>query len=92
MNPLRPLAIWIGGRAWLPGYAKHIVAFDMMLRRVSRGRVRLLALGSLPEMLLTVAGRRGGIERTTPPLCVPVDRAGERRVGKEGRSRWWPAH
>ena len=73
MNPLRPLAIWIGGRAWLPGYAKHIVAFDMMLRRGSRGRGGLPALGSLPGMLLAVAGRRGGSERTKPLLCVPFD-------------------
>ncbi len=73
MNPLRPVAIWIGGLSWLPRYSKYIVAADMFLRRVSGGRFRVLALASLPEMLLTVAGRKSGIERTTPLLCVPFE-------------------
>jgi deazaflavin-dependent oxidoreductase (nitroreductase family) len=38
---------------------------DPKLMRLSRGRVNLLA-GALPTVLLTVQGRKSGVERTVP--------------------------
>jgi hypothetical protein len=70
-NPIRVLAIWLGGRAWLPRFAPYIVKLDMFLRKLTRGRFTLLTLSGLPELFLTVPGRKSGIPRTTPLLCVP---------------------
>lgn len=70
-NPVRLLAIWIGGRNWLPKFSPWIVRLDMALRKLTRGRFTLLTLTGLPELFLTVAGRKTGIPRTTPLLCVP---------------------
>lgn len=70
-NPIGVLAIWLGGRNWLPRFAPYIVRLDMFLRKLTRGRFTLLTLSGLPELFLTVAGRKSGIPRTTPLLCVP---------------------
>lgn len=71
MNPLRPIAIWLGGRPWLLRFAPWIVRLDKLLRSLSRGHFTLLTLTGLPELFLTVAGRKSGLPRTTPLLCVP---------------------
>ncbi|GAB2869185.1 nitroreductase/quinone reductase family protein [Nocardioides pacificus] len=71
MNPLRPAAIALGRQPWLPRYLPVIVRVDQTMRRVSRGRFTLLTFASLPELFLTVPGRKSGIARTTPLLCVP---------------------
>ena len=73
MNPVRWLAIRIGGQPWLPRFAKYIVGFDVFLQRITRGRFTLLTLAGLPEIMLTVAGRKSGLPRSTPLLCVPHD-------------------
>ncbi|WP_109506501.1 nitroreductase family deazaflavin-dependent oxidoreductase [Nocardioides speluncae] len=74
MNPFRALAIWLGGQPWLPRIGgRWIPALDRLLRRLSRGRLTLLTLSGIPELFLIVPGRRSGIIRTTPLLCVPVD-------------------
>lgn len=70
-NPVTRLAILIGGQPWLPRYAKVIVGLDRLLQRLSRGRVDLLTFAGLPEILLQVPGRRTGLLRSTPLLCVP---------------------
>lgn len=71
MNPLRWLAIRLGAQPWLPKFAKVIVGLDMLIQRLTRGRLTLLSITGLPELLLTVPGRKSGILRTTPLLCVP---------------------
>jgi deazaflavin-dependent oxidoreductase (nitroreductase family) len=71
MNPVRWLAIRIGRQPWLHRYAKLIVGTDVLIQRLTRGRFNLLTLAGLPEVTLTVAGRRSGVPRTTPLLCVP---------------------
>ena len=71
MNPMRRLAILLGRQPWLPRFTRQIVALDHLLRRLTRGRVTLLTFAGLPELFLTVPGRRTGIPRTTPLLCVP---------------------
>lgn len=71
MNPMRWLAIRLGGQPWLPRFAPQIVWLDRLIQRLTRGRITLLSMGGLPELMLTVAGRRTGISRSTPLLCVP---------------------
>lgn len=73
MNPLRPVAIRIGRLSWLPRFLPFIVSLDMFVRRITRGRISLLWFAGLPEVFLTVAGRKSGIPRTTPLLCAPHD-------------------
>ena len=44
---------------------------DRRLQQVSRGRVSILDIAGLPNMMLSVPGRKTGVPRTTPLLCVP---------------------
>ncbi|HEU4513134.1 MAG TPA: nitroreductase family deazaflavin-dependent oxidoreductase [Nocardioidaceae bacterium] len=71
MNLLTPVAIRVGRLSWLPKYRAQIVAVDKALHRVTGGRFGLLAIAGLPQLYLTVRGRKSGIPRTTPLLCVP---------------------
>ncbi|HEX5088008.1 MAG TPA: nitroreductase family deazaflavin-dependent oxidoreductase [Nocardioides sp.] len=71
MGLLTPVAVRMGAIPWLPRFLPQIVRLDKTLHRVSRGRLTLLDLAGLPNLYLTVPGRRSGIERTTPLLCVP---------------------
>ena len=71
MNPVRWLAIRIGRQPWLHRYAKQIVGIDVLIQRLTRGRFNLLTMAGLPEVTLTVRGRKSGVERSTPLLCVP---------------------
>ena len=71
MNPMRSLALRLGAQPWLPRFGPVIVGSDRLLQRVSRGRIGLLTFAGLPELLLQVPGRRSGILRSTPLLCVP---------------------
>jgi len=71
MGLMTPLAIRIGAISWMPKLLPQIVWFDKSLQKVTRGRVALLDLAGLPNLNLTVAGRKSGVERTTPLLCTP---------------------
>ena len=71
MGLLTPLAIRIGALSWMPKLLPQVVWLDRNLHRVSRGRVTVLDLAGLPNLNLTVRGRKSGIDRTTPLLCVP---------------------
>jgi len=73
MNFLTPVAIRVGRLSWLPRYLKQIVALDKAIHRATRGRFGLLAIAGLPQVMLTVRGRKSGIPRTTPLLCTPYD-------------------
>lgn len=73
MHLLRPVAVWLGGRPWLTRFTPVIVRVDTAIQRATRGRFTLLSLGGIPELFLTVPGRRSGIARTTPLLCAPVE-------------------
>lgn len=74
MNPIRWLAVRLGGQEWLPRFAPLVVGLDRLLRAVSSGHFTLLTLTGLPELFLTVRGRKSGKPRTTPLLCTPVPR------------------
>lgn len=71
MGPLTPLAVRIGAIGWLPRLLPQITWIDTHLQSGTRGRLSLLTIAGLPNLLLTVRGRTSGIERTTPLLCVP---------------------
>lgn len=73
MGLLTPLAVKIGSVPWMPRLLPQIVAVDKTLQRLSRGRVTVLDVAGLPNLALTVPGRRSGVPRTTPLLCVPHD-------------------
>lgn len=72
MGLFTPLAIRLGAIPWLPRFLPQIVWFDTRLQRLTRGRLGLADLAGLPNLMLTVPGRRTGTPRSTPLLCVPV--------------------
>ena len=71
MGLLTPVAIRIGAIPWMPKLLPQIVWFDKSLHKVTRGWLTVLDLAGLPNVYLTVRGRKSGVERTTPLLCVP---------------------
>lgn len=73
MGLLTPLAVRLGGISWLPKLLPLIVMIDKAVLWLSRGRFTLLDVAGLPNVYLTVVGRKSGIPRTTPLLCVPHD-------------------
>jgi len=68
---LTPLAVKIGSIPWMPKLLPQIVAVDKALQRLTRGRVSVLDVAGLPNLALTVPGRKSGAPRTTPLLCIP---------------------
>jgi len=71
MGLFTPLAIRIGAIPWMPKLLPQVVWVDKNLHRVSGGRVTILDIAGLPNLNLTVKGKKSGVERTTPLLCVP---------------------
>jgi deazaflavin-dependent oxidoreductase (nitroreductase family) len=71
MGLLTPVAIKIGGISWMPRFLPQITWLDKLIQRVTRGRLSLLTIAGLPNLMLTVIGRKSGVPRETPLLCVP---------------------
>ena len=71
MNPMRWMAVKLGGQSWLPKYSRLIVGSDKLIQRLTRGRLTIMMATGLKELVLQVPGRKSGILRTTPLLCVP---------------------
>ncbi len=71
MGLFTPLAIRIGALSWMPKLLPQVVWVDTRLQRLTRGRTTVLDIAGLPNLALTVPGRKSGIPRTTPLLCVP---------------------
>jgi deazaflavin-dependent oxidoreductase (nitroreductase family) len=71
MGLLTPIAIRIGAIPWMPRFLPQITWLDKLIQRVTRGRLSLLTIAGLPNLMLTVIGRKSGIARETPLLCVP---------------------
>ena len=71
MGLLTPLAIRIGAIPWMPRLLPQIVWTDRNLQRLTGGRVSVLDIAGLPNLVLTVVGRKSGVPRSTPLLCVP---------------------
>ena len=73
VNILTPLAVRIGAIPWMPRLLPQITATDKFIQRVTKGRVTILDIAGLPNLMLTVKGRKSGVPRTTPLLCVPYE-------------------
>jgi deazaflavin-dependent oxidoreductase (nitroreductase family) len=71
MGLLTPLAVRIGSISWVPKLLPQITATDKALQRVTKGRVSILDVAGLPNITLTVVGRKSGVPRSTPLLAVP---------------------
>lgn len=71
MGLLTPLAVRIGGISWLPRLLPQITAADKFIQRVTGGRLTILRIAGLPNLMLTVRGRKSGRLMSTPLLCVP---------------------
>jgi deazaflavin-dependent oxidoreductase (nitroreductase family) len=71
MGMFTPLAIRIGALAWMPKLLPQITWLDKLIQRVTRGHWSILRIAGLPNLMLTVVGRKSGIPRSTPLLCVP---------------------
>jgi deazaflavin-dependent oxidoreductase (nitroreductase family) len=71
LTVMTPLAVRIGAIPWMPKLLPQITATDKFVQRVTRGRVTILDIAGLPNLMLTVKGRKSGLPRTTPLLCVP---------------------
>jgi deazaflavin-dependent oxidoreductase (nitroreductase family) len=71
MGLLTPVAVKIGGIPWMPRFLPQITWLDKLIQRVTRGRLSLLTIAGLPNLMLTVIGRKSGVARQTPLLCVP---------------------
>lgn len=71
MGLLTPLAIRIGALEFMPKLLPQVVWVDTRLHKYSGGRITVLDIAGLPNLNLTVKGKKSGIERTTPLLCVP---------------------
>jgi len=71
LTVMTPLAVRIGAIPWMPRLLPQITATDKFIQRVTNGRVTILDIAGLPNLMLTVKGRKSGVPRTTPLLCVP---------------------
>jgi deazaflavin-dependent oxidoreductase (nitroreductase family) len=71
MGLLTPIAVRVGRLSFLPKYLPQIVWTDQKIEQLSRGRFTLLDVAGLPNIRLTVRGRRTGTPRTIPLLAVP---------------------
>ncbi|WP_141015345.1 nitroreductase family deazaflavin-dependent oxidoreductase [Nocardioides sambongensis] len=71
MGLLTPIAIRLGSQPWMPRLLPQITWTDTRLQRLSGGRVSILDLAGLPNLMLTVDGRKSGLPRSTPLMCVP---------------------
>ena len=71
MGLLTPLAVKIGSWSGTPKFLPQITATDKFIQKVSRGRVTILDIAGLPNLMLTVIGRKSGQPRSTPLLAVP---------------------
>src|SRR3954453_18188290 len=71
LTVMTPVAVRIGAIPWMPKLLPQITATDKFVQKISGGRVATLDIAGLPNLMLTVKGRKSGVPRTTPLLCVP---------------------
>jgi deazaflavin-dependent oxidoreductase (nitroreductase family) len=71
MGALTPVAVKVGAISWMPKLLPQITWIDKRLQTATGGRWSVLRIAGLPNLMLTVVGRKSGIPRTTPLLYVP---------------------
>jgi deazaflavin-dependent oxidoreductase (nitroreductase family) len=60
-----------GDSKWYAGAVKKLAVFDLLLHKVSRGRMGLLTMAGFPNLMLTTTGRKTGARRSVCLLYVP---------------------
>lgn len=70
-GPLFPVAVQVGAIGWMPRLLPQIVRTDKALQGLTGGRVTVLGIAGLPNLMLTTVGRKSGLPRSNPLLCVP---------------------
>jgi deazaflavin-dependent oxidoreductase (nitroreductase family) len=73
MGALTPLAVKIGSISWMPRLLPQIVIVDNAMHKLTGDRYGLLDIGGLPNIELSVKGRKSGVVRSTRLLAVPTD-------------------
>jgi len=73
MGLLTPIAVRLGRITWMPKLLPQVVWLDKQVSRVTRGRFTVLDIAGLPNVTLTVPGRKSRIPRVTPLLAIPYD-------------------
>ena len=68
---LTPLAVKIGAISWMPKLLPQITWVDKRIQGATGGSWSVLRIAGLPNLMLTVKGRKSGVPRTTPLLYVP---------------------
>ena len=71
MGLLTPVAVRIGALPFMPRLLPQVVFVDKRIQSLTGGRVTILDVAGLPNLMLTVTGRKSGLPRSTPLLCVP---------------------
>ncbi|MFN2537164.1 MAG: nitroreductase family deazaflavin-dependent oxidoreductase [Mycobacteriales bacterium] len=71
MGLLTPVAVQLGSISWMPKLLPQIVFVDKLIQHGTRGKLTILDVAGLPNIMLTVTGRKSGLPRSTPLLCVP---------------------
>lgn len=71
MGLLTPVAIRIGAISWMPKLLPQVVWTDNLVHRLTRNRYGILDVAGLPNLVLTVPGRKSGIPRSTNLLTIP---------------------
>ncbi len=85
---LTPVARRLASARWFAKVGPRVVPpVDRLLHRLSGGRI-LLPRIVLPSILLTTTGRRSGLPRQSPLICMPEDDGSFVVVGSNfGRQR-----
>jgi deazaflavin-dependent oxidoreductase (nitroreductase family) len=73
MGLLTPIAVRLGRTTWMPKLLPQVVWLDKRLAGLTRGRFTVLDIAGLPNVTLSVPGRKSGIPRTTPLLAIPYE-------------------
>jgi deazaflavin-dependent oxidoreductase (nitroreductase family) len=55
----------------MPRLLPQIVVVDKLLQRATLHRFTILDIAGLPNLVLTVTGRKTGLPRSSPLLCTP---------------------
>jgi deazaflavin-dependent oxidoreductase (nitroreductase family) len=55
----------------MPKLLPQIVFVDKLIQGGTRGKLTILDVAGLPNLMLTTTGRKSGLPRSNPLLCVP---------------------